>query len=93
MISIITTFLKIFNAEFVGMFMVCPHVRFQMLIASGSLVVIVELKLNIDFMQPNVTRHSFMVLSEVALVSLPPHRFVRLSCGYYQLHRIEKGRV
>jgi hypothetical protein len=31
-----------------------------------------------------------MVLSELALVSLSPHRFVRLSCWYYQLYKIEK---
>jgi hypothetical protein len=32
--------------------MICSHVRFQMLNTSGSLVVIIELKLNIDLMQP-----------------------------------------
>jgi hypothetical protein len=43
---------KVFNAEIVGMCMIYAHVRFQVRIASGSLVVIVELKLNINFMQP-----------------------------------------
>jgi hypothetical protein len=56
---------KIFNAEFVGMCMICPHVRFQMLIANGSLVVIVGLKLNIDFMQPSFCFLTFYELKHL----------------------------
>jgi hypothetical protein len=42
------------------------------------------------FFRKSFTIHHSMALLQVALMLIPPHKFVRPPCCYYLLHKIEK---